>query len=127
MNFTEEINKELENEYKALQPAVLGILKKGMTEGEKRTEKGLGIDKIQLDSAKVASYITQYYMEQLIGKPLSRAEISGKNGSPLSLKINYVLSNESNADGEPIKINDKPNEFGEDSPNPPMATPTSTE
>ena len=121
MSFTDELTKKLETEYEDLQPAVLGILKKGMKEGEKKTEEGEGIDKIQLDSANAASYITQYYIEQLVGKPLSRAEISGKNGSPLSVKLNFVLSEEPNVNGTPIRneinTSDESNEPGEDSPN----------
>lgn len=123
MTFAEEITKRIEDEYKDLQPAVLGILKKGMEEGEKRSEEGSGIDKIQLDSAKAASQITQYYSEQLIGKPLNRNEISGKNGMPLGVTLNYVVSDKSNAEGIPIEdtkdsnpddANGRP---GEDSPN----------
>ena len=104
MSFTEEITKNIEDEYKALQPAIVSILKKGMEEGEKRNDEGLGIDKIQLDSAKAASQITQYYSEQLIGKPLNKTELSGKNGSPLSVTLNYVLSDKSNIEDVPIEV-----------------------
>jgi len=117
MSFADDLTKKLETEYEDLQPTVLGILKKGMAEGEKRTEEGSGIDKIQLDSAKAASYITQYYIEQLVGKPLSRAEISGKNGSPLSVKLNFVLSEGSNANGTPVTDNTTNDEPREDSSN----------
>lgn len=99
----ENILKQLEQEYLELQPAILNILKRGMIEGEKRSEDGPGIDKIQLDSAKVASQITQYYSEQLIGKPLNRSEIYGKDGAPLSVNLNYVVSDKTNEESVPIE------------------------
>jgi len=96
-SFYDELLKSMRKELEALNPALLDILKKGMIEGEKNG--ATGIDKIQLDSAKAASYIAQYYCEQLIGKPLRREEISGKDGSPLNVKLNFVL--EQNNNGKP--------------------------
>jgi len=98
-SFYDELLEKMRQEIADLNPALLGILKKGMLEGEKNGANG--IDKIQLDSAKAASYIAQYYCEQLIGKPLHREEISGKNGSPLNVKLNFVLEHNKNNNGRP--------------------------
>jgi len=102
-SFADTLQDDMKAEYNKLQPVIMEIVKKGMTEGEKRSEKGEGIDKIQLDAAKIATSITQYYIEQLVGKPLSRAEISGKNGSPLALSVSFVLSDKKNSSDNPIE------------------------
>jgi len=97
--FDEQLEKRMIEEYKEIHPAVLDVLKEGMKNGQKRSEEGPGIDKIQLDAAKAAATVSQYYIEQLVGKPLTRAEISGKNGAPLSVNLKFVLDEESDPEG----------------------------
>lgn len=90
MNFEEELLENIKKEIQELDPAIKEILKKGMYEGEKRDD-GSGIDKIQLDAAKAAAVLLQEYIAHVIGRPVSRTELSGRDGKPLGVNINFVL------------------------------------
>ncbi|MEM3609331.1 MAG: hypothetical protein QW076_00270 [Candidatus Anstonellales archaeon] len=91
MNFEEEILENLKKEIKELDPAIKEIFLKGMREGEKK-DNGLGIDKIQLDAAKAANVALQEYIAHIIGRPVSRTELSGKEGKPLDVNIVFKLT-----------------------------------
>jgi DNA replication protein DnaD len=90
MTFEDEILENIKKEIQELDPAIKEILKKGMYEGEKK-EDGSGIDKIQLDAAKAAAVVVQEYIAHIIGRPVSRTELSSKEGKPLGININFVV------------------------------------
>ena len=101
--FAEQILQRIQQEIKELNPAVLKVLKKGMKGGEKE------IDKIQLDSAKAASVLIQEYLAHLIGRPVSRTEIAGKNGDAINVSISFEDQEESdyqNNDNSESEIQD---------------------
>lgn len=87
MDFVDEILENIKREINELDPAILRVLKEGMAEGEKK------VDKIQLDAAKAASVLLQEYLAHLIGRPVTRAEITGKEGGPMNVNIKFELDN----------------------------------
>ena len=82
-NLDREIKDGMKQNIKDLAPLIFGVVKDGMTEGEKK------IDHLQLDAAKLAQAIIKTYYEYLLGKPVEKHELSGKDGEPV--KINWVF------------------------------------
>jgi len=95
MDFVDEILENIKREINELDPAILRVLKEGMAEGEKK------VDKIQLDAAKAASVLLQEYLAHLIGRPVTRTEITGKGGGAMNVNIKFELDKKDQNNGTP--------------------------
>ena len=84
----EQIKADMQKNIQELNPLIFGVVKDGIKDGESK------VDHLQLDAAKLGQVMMKTYYEYLLGKPVEKHEVSGKDGQPV--KIEWVFKEENN-------------------------------